>query len=47
MFALIVGVAPAWIAGAQKPWMAEAFHIPVTWIPAIHAGMTASMFFNY
>ncbi|ANE55336.1 hypothetical protein AYM39_09215 [Methylomonas sp. DH-1] len=36
MFALIVGVAPAWIAGAQKPRMAEFQHILVPWIPAIH-----------
>jgi hypothetical protein len=43
----IVGVAPAGIAGVQKPWMALGFHILVTRIrlrgltaPAIPAGMT-------
>ncbi|MDO8843298.1 hypothetical protein [Methylicorpusculum sp.] len=41
MLALIVGVAPARIAGVQKPWMALDFHFLVTWFPAIHAGMTA------
>ncbi|OAI28816.1 hypothetical protein A1356_05805 [Methylomonas koyamae] len=52
MFALVVGVAPAypkghkWIAGAQKPRMAKFQHILVPWIPAIHAGMTASISFN-
>jgi hypothetical protein len=30
IFALIVGVAPAGIAGVQKPWMALDFHILVT-----------------
>ncbi|MBS3952799.1 MAG: hypothetical protein KGZ88_07610 [Methylomicrobium sp.] len=45
MFALIVGVAPAGIAGVQKPWMALGFHILVTWIPAIHAGMTVLIYF--
>jgi hypothetical protein len=29
MFAYIVGVAPAGIAGVQKPWMAFGFHILV------------------
>jgi hypothetical protein len=43
MFAVIVAVAPVWIAGLQKPWMAKINHILVTWFPAIHAGMTASM----
>ncbi|MDO8845674.1 MAG: hypothetical protein Q7U98_13355 [Methylicorpusculum sp.] len=46
MFALIVGVAPAGIAGVQKPWMALGFHILVTWIPAIHAGMTVLIYFQ-
>ncbi|MDP2179661.1 hypothetical protein [Methylicorpusculum sp.] len=46
MFALIVGVAPAGIAGVQKPWMAMDFHILVTWIPAIHAGMTVLIYFQ-
>jgi hypothetical protein len=44
MFALVVDVAPARIAGVQKPGMARAFHILVSWIPAIPAGMTASIF---
>ncbi|OAI10406.1 hypothetical protein A1507_03690 [Methylomonas koyamae] len=34
------------IAGAQKPRMAKFQHILVPWIPAIHAGMTASISFN-
>ncbi|MDO8843744.1 hypothetical protein, partial [Methylicorpusculum sp.] len=53
MFALIVGVAPAGIAGVQKSWMALGFHILVTWIrlrgltaPAIHAGMTVLIYFQ-
>ncbi|MBS3953204.1 MAG: hypothetical protein KGZ88_09670 [Methylomicrobium sp.] len=53
MFALTVGVAPAGIAGVQKPWMALGFHILVPWIrlrgltaPAIHAGMTALIYFQ-
>ncbi|PPD33786.1 MAG: hypothetical protein CTY19_06380 [Methylomonas sp.] len=29
------------IAGTQKPRMAKVFLIPVNWIPAIPAGMTA------
>ncbi|OAI28092.1 hypothetical protein A1356_07365 [Methylomonas koyamae] len=36
MFALLVGVAPAWIAGAQKPRPAKFQHILVSWFPAIH-----------
>ncbi|MDO8939153.1 MAG: hypothetical protein Q7U98_08320 [Methylicorpusculum sp.] len=43
LLALIVGVAPVTIAGVQKQWLAFGFHILVTWIPAIHAGMTAMM----
>jgi len=35
MFALVVDVAPAWIAGVQKPGMARAFHILLSSIPAI------------
>jgi hypothetical protein len=53
MFALVVGVVPAGIAGVQKPWMALGFHILVTWIrlrgltaPAIHAGMTVLIYFQ-
>jgi len=53
MFALIVGVAPARIAGGRKPWMASGFHILVTWIrlrgltaPTIHAGMTVLIYFQ-
>jgi hypothetical protein len=53
MSALIVGVAPAGIAGVQEPWMALSFHILVTWIrlrgltaPAIHAGMTVLIYFQ-
>ncbi|MDP2202839.1 MAG: hypothetical protein Q8K07_12525 [Methylicorpusculum sp.] len=53
MFALIVGVAPAGIAGVQKPWMALGFQILLTWIrlrgltaPAIHAGMTVLIYFQ-
>ncbi|MBS3953317.1 MAG: hypothetical protein KGZ88_10235 [Methylomicrobium sp.] len=53
MFALIVGVAPAGIAGGQKPWMALDLHILVTWIrlrgltaPAINAGMTVFIYFQ-
>ncbi|MDD1630462.1 MAG: hypothetical protein LUQ48_08655 [Methylococcaceae bacterium] len=33
-------VVPAGIAGIQKPRMASSNHILVTWIPAVHAGMT-------
>jgi alpha-beta hydrolase superfamily lysophospholipase len=44
--ALVVDVAPAGIAGVQKPGMAKAFHILVSWIPAIPAEMTASIFFQ-
>ena len=33
-------VIPAWSAGIQKPRMANCDHIPVIWIPAVHAGMT-------
>jgi hypothetical protein len=35
-------VVPAWISGTQKPRMAFTAYISVTWIPAIHAGMTLS-----
>jgi len=37
----ILLVVPAGIAGTQQPWMAGVDHIPVFWIPAIPAGMTA------
>jgi len=39
-------VIPAWIAGIKKPRMASFDHIHVTWIPAVHAGMT-SYFYKY
>ncbi len=34
-------VIPAGIAGIQLPWRADQIHLPVFWIPAIPAGMTA------
>jgi hypothetical protein len=34
-------VFPAGIAGIQRPWMAQASHVPVSWMPALHAGMTS------
>jgi len=34
-------VVPAGIAGTQRPWKADYIHLPVFWIPAIPAGMTA------
>jgi hypothetical protein len=37
LLALLVGVAPAWIAGVQKPWMALDFHSLVIRISAISA----------
>jgi hypothetical protein len=46
MFALIVGVAPAGIAGVQNPRMALGFHILVTWILAIQVGMTVLIYFQ-
>jgi hypothetical protein len=33
-------VVPAGIVGTQRPGMAPIHHIPVFWMPAIHAGMT-------
>ena len=39
-------VIPAGIAGIQKPRMASSNHILVTWIPAVHAGMTC-YFYEY
>jgi len=36
-------VVSAGIAGTQKPWMVRAGYIPVSWMPAIHAGMTAQL----
>jgi hypothetical protein len=40
-FSSLYAVIPAGIAGIQKPRMAIYTHIPVIWIPAIHAGMTS------
>ena len=40
LISLIMPGVPAWIAGTQWPWRATLDHIPVFWIPAIHAGMT-------
>jgi hypothetical protein len=39
-------VVPAGIAGIQEPRMASSNHILVTWIPAVHAGMTC-YFYGY
>jgi hypothetical protein len=46
MFALIDCVSPTRIAGVQKPWMALDYIGLMTWIPAIHAGMTELMSFK-
>ena len=34
-------VVPSGIAGTQRLWRAVYIHLPVFWIPAIPAGMTA------
>jgi hypothetical protein len=40
-------VIPAGIAEIQKPRMASDEHIPVVWIPAVHAGMTLLLMHLY